>query len=76
MNNDKLKKYVEAKIAMYQYEERVSGKDFYDMGASILKHGEDTSSNMTYYEEGFECGRCQGELDALMMVYALMDKGE
>ena len=76
MNNDKLKKYVETKIALYQYEERISGKDFYDMGASILKNGEDTSSSMTYYDEGFDCGRCQGELNALMMVYALMDKGE
>ena len=76
MNNDKLKKYVETKIALYQYEERISGKGFYDMGASILGHGEDTSCNMTYYEEGFDCGRCQGELDALMMVYALMDNGE
>lgn len=74
MNNDKLKKYVETKIALCQYEERVSGKDFYDMGMSILKYGEDASSNVTYYDEGFDVGKCQGELDALMMVYALMDK--
>ena len=76
MNNNKLKKYVETKIALYQYEERISGKDFYDMGVSILKQGKDTSSNIKYYDEGFDCGKCQGELDALMMVYALMDKGE
>ena len=76
MNNDKLKKYVETKIAFYQYEERISGKDFYDKGLSILKHREDTSSNMTYYDEGFDWGWCQGGLDALMMLYALMDKGE
>ena len=76
MNNDKLKKYVETKIAMYQYEEKVTGKNFYDIGLSLFKYGEGGSSRVRYYEEGFECGRCQGELDALMMVYALMDKGE
>ena len=54
----------------------MAGKGFYDMGISILKHGEDTSSNVHYYTEGFDCGRYQGELDALTMVYALMGDGD
>ena len=73
MNNDKLKKYVETKIAMLQQEPVSKGLDYYKIGLVELS----TNSDYRYlYDEGFECGRCQGELDALMMVYDLMDKGE
>lgn len=74
MNNDRLKKYVETKIALLQYEKTISGKSYYDIGLGC----EEIRCNdaLGSFEEGFECGRCQGELDALMMVYALMGKGE
>ena len=73
MNNDKLKKYVETKIAMLQQEPVSKGLDYYEIG---LK-GVSVQSDAWYvYDCGFDVGRCQGELDALMMVYALMDKGE
>ena len=72
MNNDKLKKYVETKIAMLQQELVSKDLDYYEIGLVEL------STNSDYrhlYDCGFEYGKCQGELDALMMVYALMDKG-
>ena len=73
MNNDKLKKYVETKITMLQQEPVSKGLDYYEIGLEGLS----THSDSRYlYDCGFDCGRCQGELDALMMVYALMDKGE
>ena len=73
MNNDKLKKYVETKIAMLQQEPVSKCLDYYGIG-----FGELVSHNDVWYgyDEGFELGKCQGELDALLMVYALMDKGE
>ena len=71
MNNDKLKKYVEDKIAMLQQEPVSKGLDYYEIGLEELS----THSESLYlYAFGFDVGRCQGELDALMMVYALMDK--
>lgn len=73
MNNDKLKKYVETKIAMLQQEPVNKGLDYYEIGLEGLS----TNSDSLYlYDCGFDVGKCQGELDALMMVYALMDKGE
>lgn len=73
MNNDKLKKYVETKIAMLQQEPVNKGLDYYEIGLE----GFSVRSDAWYvYDCGFDVGRCQGELDALMMVYALMDKGE
>lgn len=73
MNNEKLKKYVETKISMLQQEPVNKGLDYYEIG---LK-GVSVQSDAWYvYDEGFELGKCQGELDALMMVYALMDKEE
>lgn len=73
MNNDKLKKYVETKIAMLQQEPVNNGLDYYEIGMKGLSIHKDAWYG---YACGFDVGRCQGELDALMMVYALMDKGE
>ena len=47
--------------------------DYYEIGLERLS----TYSDYRHlYDCSFEYGKCQGELDALMMVYALMDKGE
>ena len=73
MNNDKLKKYVETKIAMLQQEPVSKGLGYYGIGLEGLGAHRDARYG---YACGFDVGRCQGELDALMMVYALMDKGE
>ena len=72
MNNDKLKKYVETKIAMLQQEPVSKGLDYYEIG---LKEVSVQSDAWYLYDSGFDVGKCQGELDALMMVHALMDKG-
>ena len=49
-----------------------NGLDYYEIGLERLN----TYSDYRHlYDCSFEYGRCQGELDALMMVYALMDKG-
>lgn len=73
MNNDKLKKYVENKIAMLQQELVSKDLDYYEIGLERLS----TYSDYRHlYDCSFEYGKCQGELGALMMVYALMDKGE
>ena len=72
MNNDKLKNYVETKIAMLQQEPVSKGLDYYEIG---LKGVSVQSDAWHVYDCGFDVGKCQGELDALMMVYALMDKG-
>ena len=73
MNKDKLKKYVETKIAMLQQEPVVKGLYYYEIGMKGLSTHKDAWYG---YDCGFDVGKCQGELDALMMVYALMDKGE
>ena len=73
MNNDKLKKYVETKIAMLQQQPVNKGIDYYEIGLERLSTYNDYRH---LYDCSFEYGKCQGELDALMMVYALMDKGE
>lgn len=74
MNIEELKKYVETKLQLVEYENRISGKDFYEMGLGC----EEIRSNdaLGSYEEGFDCGKCQGEKDALMMVYALIGSDE
>ena len=71
MNNDKLKKYVETKIAMLQQEPVSKGLDYYEIG---LKEVTVQGDSWYVYDFGFDVGRCQGELDALMMVYTLIDK--
>lgn len=72
MNNDKLKKYVETKIAMLQQEPVNKGLDYYEIG---LKEVSVQSDAWHAYDCGFDVGKCQGELDALLMVYVLMDRG-
>ena len=73
MNNDKLKKYVETKIAMLQQEPANKGLYYYEIGLEKVS----VQSEAWYlYDCGFDVGRCQGELDALLMVYALMGKEE
>ena len=73
MNNDKLKKYVETKILMLQQEVKYEGREYYSIGMDSLSIHKDAWYG---YDCGFDVGKCQGELDDLMMVYALMDKGE
>lgn len=68
MNIDKLNKYVEAKISLLQ------NTDYYEEGLSC----EELRCNdaLGSFEEGFELGKCQGELDTLIMVHILMkEKG-